>query len=254
MTSNDPWEDPADGAPGAGRSPAWRGGPAEPYPPPDSLALRPAPGLAEAAPAPSWGTVPAPDPLALRPTGGPPPNGQTGARRLCGRPLPPVPRQSPLLALLFRYRPSSHAQALTTGLLVGLAWWFAVSLTLVPLLAGRAPSWSVAAVGDRLPSLLAVVLLSSLTGLLFQEAAVRHLGGERSSRPGGDPAEPRVRVVVLGGGFGGVDVAQRLERLLPRVPSMDVTIVSQRNALLFTPMLAEVGARSLEPNPVGVPV
>ncbi len=187
------------------------------------------------------------------PFAGPPPWRPDG---LSGRPLPPVPRQSRLLALLFRYRPSSHAQALTTGLLVGVVWWFAVSLTLVPLLAGRAPFWSVAAVGDRLPSLLAVVLLSSLTGLLFQEAAVRHLGGERSSRLGAapDPAQPRVRVVVLGGGFGGVAVAQRLERLLPRVPSMDVTIVSQSNALLFTPMLAEVASRSLEPNHVGVPV
>jgi NADH dehydrogenase len=63
-----------------------------------------------------------------------------------------------------------------------------------------------------------------------------------------------VRVVILGGGFGGVAVAQRLERLLPRVPSMDVTIVSRSNALLFTPMLAEVASRSLEPNHVGVPV
>ena len=35
---------------------------------------------------------------------------------------------------------------------------------------------------------------------------------------------------------------------------MDVTIVSRSNALLFTPMLAEVASRSLEPNHVGVPV
>jgi NADH dehydrogenase len=172
-----------------------------------------------------------------------------------GSQLPPLPRQSRLLALLFRYRPSSHAQALTTGLLLGVLWWLAVALTLVPLLAGGAPLWTVVAAGQRLPGLLAVVLLSSLAGLLFQEAAVRHLGGEQGSRPGAAaPAGRRVRVVILGGGFGGVAVARRLERLLPRVPSMDVTIVSRGNALLFTPMLTEVAARSLEPNHVGVPV
>jgi NADH dehydrogenase len=191
------------------------------------------------------------------PRGAPPPRpgpASPGGRRPAGR-TPPLPRQSRLLALLFRHRPSGHAQALTSGLLLGVLWWFAVSLTLVPLLAGGAPLWSVAAAGGRLPSLLAVVLLSSLAGLLFQEAAVRHLGGEQGSGPGAPaPAGRRVRVVILGGGFGGVAVARRLERLLPRVPSMDVTIVSRSNALLFTPMLAEVAARSLEPNHVGVPV
>ncbi len=175
--------------------------------PSDSVAPRPAPGVAQPPP---WATGAPMDPLAPRLSAGPPSNGgpafgYPGGRRLSGRPLPPVPRQSRLLALLFRYRPSSHAQALTTGLLIGVLWWFAVSLTLMPLLHGRAPLWSVTAVGDRLPSLLAVVLLSSLAGLLFQEAAVRHLGGEQSSRTGAvpDPAPPRVRVVILGGASAG---------------------------------------------------
>jgi len=62
------------------------------------------------------------------------------------------------------------------------------------------------------------------------------------------------RVVILGGGFGGVGTARRLERLLPRVPDIEVTVVSQSNALLFTPMLAEVASSSLEPNHISVPV
>ena len=169
--------------------------------------------------------------------------------------VPPVPRQSRLLALLFRYRPRSHARALTAGLCLGLLWWFAVSLTLMPLLDGRRPAWGMATVGEQLPKLLALALLGSLAGLLFHEAAVRHLDAGRGAPPGApDPARPPIRVVVLGGGFGGVTVARRLERLLPRVPSLEVVIVSQSNALLFTPMLAEVASRSLEPNHVGVSV
>jgi hypothetical protein len=206
------------------------------------------------APWPPAGRPPLPGPPAghhARPW--PPAGHHAGPWPPAGRAVPPFPRQSTLLALLFRFRPRSHARALTAGLALGLLWWFAVSLTLLPLLSGGRPAWTMASVGDQLPKLLAVALLSSLAGLLFQEAAIRHLGGERGTRPG-DPARPRARVVILGGGFGGVTVARRLERLLPRVPGMEVVIVSQSNALLFTPMLAEVASRSLEPNHVGVSV
>ena len=48
--------------------------------------------------------------------------------------------------------------------------------------------------------------------------------------------------MILGGGFGGVSAARRFEQLLPWTPWLDVTLVSQRNYLLFTPMLAEVAA------------
>lgn len=56
-----------------------------------------------------------------------------------------------------------------------------------------------------------------------------------------------VRVLILGGGFGGVTVAQELERLVPRLGRpIEVTLVSQANYLLFVPMLAEAAAASVE--------
>ncbi len=155
---------------------------------------------------------------------------------------------------MFRHRPQSHASALTGGLLLGLAWWVVVPLTFWPLLMGGQVAWSTAGVGDRLPSLLGALLLSSMAGLLFHEAATRHLAGVTGTRPGGRSPVTPVRVVILGGGFGGVGTARQLERLLPRVPSLEVTVVSQSNALLFTPMLAEVASSSLEPNHISVPV
>ncbi len=55
-----------------------------------------------------------------------------------------------------------------------------------------------------------------------------------------------IRVLVLGGGFGGVAVAQELERLVPKsARPTDVTLVSQNNYLLFVPMLAEAAAASI---------
>jgi NADH:ubiquinone reductase (H+-translocating) len=54
------------------------------------------------------------------------------------------------------------------------------------------------------------------------------------------------RIVVLGGGFGGVYAARRLERLLARRPDVEITLVSRDNFFLFTPMLHEVAASDLD--------
>jgi NADH dehydrogenase len=62
-----------------------------------------------------------------------------------------------------------------------------------------------------------------------------------------------VRIVILGGGFAGLAVAQRLERLL-REGECDVTIVSRDNYALFTPMLPEVSNGDLEPRHIVSPL
>jgi NADH:ubiquinone reductase (H+-translocating) len=52
----------------------------------------------------------------------------------------------------------------------------------------------------------------------------------------------RARVVVLGGGFGGVYVALGLERLMAKGARVEVSLVNRENYLVFQPMLAEVVA------------
>ena len=54
----------------------------------------------------------------------------------------------------------------------------------------------------------------------------------------------RTRIVVLGGGFGGVYTSLHLERLLGS--SADITLVSRDNFFLFTPMLHEVAASDID--------
>lgn len=51
-------------------------------------------------------------------------------------------------------------------------------------------------------------------------------------------------VVVLGGGFGGMSAVHELERKAPR--SVNITLVSRENYLLYTPMLPEVASGSIE--------
>jgi NADH dehydrogenase len=57
---------------------------------------------------------------------------------------------------------------------------------------------------------------------------------------------PGSRIVVLGGGFGGVNVVRTLLGCLPRNQDCDITIVDRGNYIMFTPMLAEVAGGSVE--------
>src|SRR6201987_26898 len=54
------------------------------------------------------------------------------------------------------------------------------------------------------------------------------------------------RIVVLGGGFGGVYAAIHLEKLLGSEPGIEICLVSRDNFFLFTPMLHEIAASDLE--------
>src|SRR6266704_3255938 len=54
------------------------------------------------------------------------------------------------------------------------------------------------------------------------------------------------RIVILGGGFGGVYAALHLERLLARKRDVELCLVSRDNFFLFTPMLHEIAASDLE--------
>jgi NADH dehydrogenase len=54
------------------------------------------------------------------------------------------------------------------------------------------------------------------------------------------------RILVLGGGFGGLHAALHLERIVGSQANVDITLVSRDNFFLFTPMLHEVAASDLD--------
>jgi NADH dehydrogenase len=72
-------------------------------------------------------------------------------------------------------------------------------------------------------------------------------------------AEPR-RVVILGGGFAGVSVAQELARQLHRrrgadaASEIDVVLVNRDNYFVFQPLLADIISGSIETTHVVVPL
>lgn len=58
------------------------------------------------------------------------------------------------------------------------------------------------------------------------------------------------RILILGGGFGGIYAAFRLEKLLRRRLDAEITVITRDNFFLFTPMLHEVAACDLELNTI----
>jgi NADH:ubiquinone reductase (H+-translocating) len=57
---------------------------------------------------------------------------------------------------------------------------------------------------------------------------------------------PRTRIVVLGGGVGGLAAARHLDRQFARRPDVEVTLVSRDNFFLLTPLLFEACSGVLE--------
>ena len=57
------------------------------------------------------------------------------------------------------------------------------------------------------------------------------------------------RVVILGGGFGGLNAAQKLKRA-----SVEVTLIDRRNFHLFQPLMYQVATGSLSPGEIAAPL
>ena len=148
----------------------------------------------------------------------------------------------------------SVGERLMAGAALGVPAWALVSLVLVPLLSGGPPQWDADAMRVRLPQLFLWVTAGGALGLLAHAAL---LLGSRLRPEGGTapaPETPKKRVVILGGGFAGLQTAATLEHLLRGDPSVSITLVNETNALLFTPMLAEVAGSSLEASHISTPL
>lgn len=62
------------------------------------------------------------------------------------------------------------------------------------------------------------------------------------------------RILILGGGFGGIEVLRQLQKAFQDDVSVDITLVSRDNFFLFTPMLPEVSSGMIETRHILTPV
>src|ERR1700724_572379 len=69
-----------------------------------------------------------------------------------------------------------------------------------------------------------------------------------------DAASSKKRILILGGGFGGVYTARHLERLFARRSDVEIVLVSRDNYLLMTPLLFEVFSGTLDVRHCSFPI
>lgn len=62
------------------------------------------------------------------------------------------------------------------------------------------------------------------------------------------------RILILGGGFGGIEVLRQLQKAFQDDVSVDITLVSRDNFFLFTPMLPEVSSGMIETRHIVTPI
>lgn len=67
------------------------------------------------------------------------------------------------------------------------------------------------------------------------------------------PAKP-TRILIVGGGFGGVSTARRLEKLFRRHSRVQITLVARENYSLMTPLLFEAMSGTIELRHCSVPI
>ena len=64
----------------------------------------------------------------------------------------------------------------------------------------------------------------------------------------------RKRIVILGGGFAGVAVLNKLQDRFQTDVTVDITMISKDNYLLFTPMLHEIASGMIETRHIVTPI
>jgi NADH dehydrogenase len=154
-------------------------------------------------------------------------------------------------------RPVLHAYAdsVMTGTALGIPAWIFFEVIAFPLSAGRMPQWTNSEMRPLFPELIAWVVYGGALGLVTQalnDIAHARLGPEQELPSLPEPEQKHI--VILGGGFAGMATAQNLESAFGPDRSVAFTLVSETNALLFTPMLAEVAGSSLEPSHISTPL
>ncbi|MFN8514618.1 MAG: hypothetical protein U0841_18910 [Chloroflexia bacterium] len=143
------------------------------------------------------------------------------------------------------------------GAALGVALWGAFSVIAIPILERQKPQWmtQLAGLQPLFPALVSWVLygalLATLTGVERRDAGATRSG--TSTARAAIPARP-ARRPSSAAASPKTATAEHLEQEFRADQGVAITLVSNTNALLFTPMLAEVASSSLEATHITTPL
>ena len=148
-----------------------------------------------------------------------------------------------VLAIAFPLTELAIGLALITGVLLRPALWVATCINLNLVLSGLAP-WTFD--GRVIALQLFLLALGAAAGRYGVRSLARAM---RRTPPSPAPGEPRKHVVIVGGGFAGMQAARAL-----RNAPVDVTIIDRSNHHLFQPLLYQVATSIVSPSDIAVPI
>jgi len=151
-------------------------------------------------------------------------------------------------------RTSSVGDSILTCAALAIPAWSVITLIVAPLLGGHPPAWTATGMRAAFPALVGWILSGGVVGAALPALVALRMRRKPVAAPASEPAAEPTRVVIVGGGFAGMTTALQLEAGLGSDQSVSITLVSEANALLFTPMLAEVAGSSIEPTHISSPL
>lgn len=157
-------------------------------------------------------------------------------------------------ALLSRATAMASVENVFTAAALGFPLWTIANTLVIPAVSGHGPQWSAEDMRTLLPGLVGWIVYGAILGALIPSlsAALAIFAGPELAAA--QTLAPPVRIVILGGGFAGTATAEQLERRFGARLAVNLTLISEGNVLLFTPMLAEVAGSSLEPSHISSPL